>query len=282
MLLVRDCALLSEEEQSGLRVGDVDIAFNTEACRRGDLSEPIPNTPVWDMDKNAVGLTDQTNGGLEPVRGVHTIDFDGFVRTLLHLACRKFTESSSEVEALDKLVAGHLLSNAKRSQTETSSESRPAGDDEEVAEVFSHFAKDLKVFFDCYACPVMGEKKISKESYFRFVKDFGVLPRLTTRREAHQVFKSVCGDEAGDFEHFIDCVIEQATLGFGKDIFNDAYPTSSDKAKAMIMQLTTSQGRVKCKIPINKYAAANYAPAPPPGRSRGKSSGSKVLRAARD
>ena len=61
-----------------------------------------------------------------------------------------------------------------------------------------------------------------------------------------------------DFEHFTDCVISQAVVGFGKPAKAELYPTLGDKAKAMVVHLTVSAGRQKSGLPVNKYAIVNY------------------------
>jgi len=224
--LMHDCKVIEE----GLTMVDVDIAFGTEARRRGEV--------------------DPSNArGSGPAKAV---DFDGFIRALLHLACRKFPGSNSEIDALDSLLAIHIFPYARYFE-EVASSDKP-GDDPEVAQVFSRFAKDLQVFFNMYAkC-----NQVSRSAYLKFAREFDIMPRLSNQRELSETYKSVCGEEEADFEHFTDCVISQAVVGFGKPAKAELYPTLGDKAKAMVVHLTVSAGRQKSGLPVNKYAIVNY------------------------
>ena len=39
---------------------------------------------------------------------------------------------------------------------------------------------------------------------------------LVLSKGLSETFKATCGDERADFEHFTDCLISQAMVGFGK------------------------------------------------------------------
>merc|ERR1711998_707829 len=109
-------------DDKSLSTVDVDIAFGTESRRRGE----------------------QSSGG-----NGNTVDFDGFVRALLHLACRKFPKSSSEVDALDTLLVTHVFPYAMA----TGDAGAPGGDAPEVTKVFDLFAEDTAGIYAGYANP---------------------------------------------------------------------------------------------------------------------------------
>jgi len=195
--------------------------------------------------------------------------------------------ASSEVEALDLILTQYIIPNADCDPPpEEGGEGDKAGDDFEVATVFSHFAKDLRSFYDLYASQGRcgDEAMMTREQYFKFARDFAIMPRLCTRKELFDSFKTVCGEDGmASFQHFTDVIIECAVIGFSKPLKADVYRSLGEKAKGMVMHLTTCLGREKAGIPMNKYAVSHYSSYdelinPARGAKHGKVKGGGMIR----